>query len=102
MKWLVPPYGLEVFTRYEHWAKVHASLEHTYVKDTLPMVFPEGGMFDWAFSELKHYRQAMGGAWYLVKSPPILNTQALWVREALDVEELLAFELYYSDKHHVV
>ena len=80
MRWLVPPYQIEVFTSYAHWEQVHANQPHTYVEERLTLEPVKGSILDTIFAEFRAYRKFTKGAWYLIRTPPVLDIPELWVR----------------------
>lgn len=94
MHWLVPPYGVEVFSSFHHWERVHAILPHTYIKDIVEVDFDKGAFLDTFLADNRPYRRFTKGVWFYAKTPPMPDKRPVWVRSPYLYEDVMAVEVF--------
>lgn len=93
MRWLVPPYGVEVFPTLDSWAAVHWSKPHTYTLNSLEFTHdPSTSLLN--LEAYRWYRRWKGGVWYFIQSPPVPHLHQAWTRKSFSDERLLGVEVY--------
>jgi hypothetical protein len=95
MRWLVDPHGIEIFTSYADWEKVHDSLPHTYTKTQVPYrESVEVSPFDVLFSGHRAYRRFSKGAWFCIRVPSVPFKGEAWARNLLEQDDLIGVEVF--------